>query len=85
MPSTIPYSLPLLQAAHRGAGPGDELTLVVVVPETARRGDVPRMVSGPVVGIGSRISIVDRRTGRLVEDLRSEWIACATVQPRGQR
>lgn len=42
---------------------GDELAVVAVIPEADRTADVPRRVSGPVIGIGSRISVHDRETG----------------------
>ncbi|MFD9964018.1 hypothetical protein [Amycolatopsis sp. NPDC058986] len=45
---------------------------------------MPRRVSGPVIGIGSRISVHDRETDRLVEDIRSAGITHATVE-RGQQ
>lgn len=85
MQLTSPYALPLLRAAHRGAAPGDELAVVAVVPEADRAADVPGRVSGPVIGIGSRISVHDRETGRLVEDIRSAWITHATVERGRQR
>ena len=80
-----PYSLPLLRAAHRGTTGDDELTVITVVPEAARGADVPRRVSGPVIGIGSRISVFDRDTSRLVEDIRAAWITHVTVERRWQR
>jgi hypothetical protein len=82
---TPPYSLQLLRAAHRGTARDDELTVIAVIPEAHRGDDVPRRVSGPVIGIGSRISVHDRDTGRLVEDIRAAWITHATVERRWQR
>ena len=84
MQHTPPYPLPLLRAAHRGTAPGDELTVVAVIPEDHRAAHVPRRVSGPVIGIGSRISVHDRATDRLVEDIHSAWISHATVE-RGRQ
>ncbi|GAA1937892.1 hypothetical protein [Amycolatopsis minnesotensis] len=80
MQANPPYPLPLLRAAHRGTARGDELAVVAVIPEAHRAADVPRRVSGPVIGIGSRISVHDRETGRLVEDIRPAWITHATVE-----
>ena len=80
MQLTPPYSLPLLRAAHRGIARGDELAIVALIPEADRAADVPRRVSGPVIGIGSRISVRDRATDRLVEDIHSAWISHATVE-----
>jgi hypothetical protein len=85
MQLTPPYPLPLLRAAHRGTAPGDELAVVAVIPEADRAADMPRRVSGPVIGIGSLISVHDRETGRLVEDIRSAWITRATVERGWQR
>ncbi len=80
MQYTPPYPLSLLRAAHRGTAHGDALTIVAVIPEAHRAAHVPRRVSGPVIGIGSLISVHDRDTDRLVEDIRSEWITHATVE-----
>lgn len=85
MQLTPPYPLPLLRAAHRGTDRGDELTVVAVIPAGHRAAHVPHRVSGPVIAIGSLISVHDRETGRLVEDIRSEWITHATVERGWQR
>lgn len=85
MQPTPPYPLPLLRAAHRGTDRGDELTVVATIPAAHRAADVPHRVSGPVIGIGSRISVHDRETGRLVEDIRSAWVTHASVERGRQR
>ncbi|NKQ51996.1 hypothetical protein HFP15_03775 [Amycolatopsis sp. K13G38] len=84
MQLTPPYPLSLLRAAHRGIARGDELAVTAVIPEAHCAADAPRRVSGPVIGIGSRISVHDRETGRLVEDIHSAWITHATVE-RGRQ
>ncbi|SFB53314.1 hypothetical protein SAMN05216266_11716 [Amycolatopsis marina] len=58
-----PYSLPLLRAALRGTVGDDELTVSAVIPDAHRNPDVPRRVSGAVVGLGSLISVRGRDTG----------------------
>ncbi|WP_116051508.1 hypothetical protein [Amycolatopsis palatopharyngis] len=80
-----PYSLPLLWAALRGTVGDDELTVSAVIPAAHRRPDVPRRVSGAVIGVGSLISVRDRDTGQLIEDIHSAWITHATVERRWQR
>lgn len=80
-----PYPLPLLRAALRGTVGDDELTVAAVIPDAHRRPETPRRVSGPVIGLGSLISVRDRDTGQLVEDIRSAWITHATVERRWQR
>lgn len=79
------YPLPLLRAAQRGLARGDELTVKAVIPDVHRASGVPRRVSGPVVGIGSRIGVRDRETGRLVEDISAAWVTHAAVEPGRQR
>ncbi|WP_020670193.1 hypothetical protein [Amycolatopsis nigrescens] len=85
MQLTPPYPLPLLRAAHRGTDRGHELTVVAAIPQAHRAADIPRWVSGPVIGIGSLISVHDRATGRLVEDIHAAWITHATVERERQR
>lgn len=41
-----------------------------------------RTVTGPVIGIGSRLAVRDLTTGTLVEDVRPEQVAWVSTQPR---
>jgi hypothetical protein len=68
------YSLALLRAAFQGLGSGQSLIVTVTLPsgETAQ---------GYVTGMGSRLGI-STTDGRLVEDVRPEWVVSAGVQYR---
>ncbi|TKG60369.1 MULTISPECIES: hypothetical protein [Pseudonocardiaceae] len=80
-----PYSLPLLRAVLRGTVGDDELIVSAVIPDAHLHPGVPRRVSGAVIGLGSLISVRDRDTGALIEDIRTAWITHATVQRRWQQ
>jgi hypothetical protein len=67
-----PYPLALLRAAHRGLGPDQSLLVTALLPN----GDT---VHGAIIGIGLRLGI-STVEGRLVEDVRAEWVAAADVQ-----
>lgn len=74
---TAPYPLDLLRAAHRGLGCDQALLVAATLPsgETIR---------AQVTGIGSRLG-VQTGDGRLVEDIRPEWIVSAEIRRHEQR
>jgi hypothetical protein len=63
--------LALLRAVYRGLAPSQALAVSVLPPRSG-------IIHGQVAGIGSLLGI---RTsdGRLVEDLRAEWVIDADV------
>lgn len=71
------YPLPLLQAASR-CRPRFRTHRRGRDPRRPPSPMTPRRVTGPAIGTGSRISVHARETGRLVEDIRSAWVTCAT-------
>jgi hypothetical protein len=68
------YSLALLNAAHRGLVKGHALLVRVNFPDG-------RVIDGVIVGIGSRVGVIDE-DGRLHEDTRAEWISHGAVVDR---
>jgi hypothetical protein len=69
--SAVPYSLALLRAVYRGLAPSQILAVSVLPPHSG-------IIHGHVAGIGSLLGI--RTTdGRLIEDLRAEWVIDADV------
>jgi hypothetical protein len=66
------YPLGLLRAAHRGLGADEALAVRAVMPNGGT-------IRGQVVGIGSLLSI-STAGGRLVEDVRAEWVVRAEIR-----
>lgn len=71
-----PYPLSLLRAAHRGLGPNQSLMVTATLPHG-------ETIHGHVIGIGSLLGI-GTDGGRLVEDVRAEWVSAADVHERRQ-
>jgi hypothetical protein len=67
VPAHLPtYPLSLLRAAHQGLGIRQNLVVTALLPDG-------ETVHGSVTGIGSRLG-VRTADGRLVEDIRAEWV-----------